>query len=131
MSMICHVTTNTILERRTIMFEELLNKITKMEAIMALLLDLYMQQTNSLTTYKDVAKLLGVTTKTVNNYIRASKLIRDKHYYINAQGKTVFIPQAIMEFKQSVYQIQNTESKDTIGSRVMHPIASKVLQGVA
>lgn len=113
------------------MFEDLFNRLTKIEENIALLLDLHMQQTNSLTTYKDVARLLGLTTRTIYTYIKDAKLIQDKHYYINAKGKIVFIPKGIMEFKLNPSVIQNNTKGDSIASRVMHPVASRVLQGVA
>ena len=113
------------------MLEDLLNEIKELKERVSFLANLCLQQTNSLTTYKDVARFLGLTTRTIYNYIKDAKLVRDKHYYINANGKTVFIPKAIMEFKQSALQIQGNEQSKSIGSRVMHQIASKVLQGVA
>jgi len=130
----CNDSVHIILHKgEAIMFEELLEKINNLEKNMVLLLDLHMQQTNSLTTYNEVASFLGRTTRTVQNYIKDSKLVVNKHYYIDANGKTVFIPQAIMEFKHS-----STESKakaivntDTTAPRVIHPIAEKLLQGVA
>ena len=113
------------------MFEELLDKINNLEKNMVLLLDLHMQQTNSLTTYNDVTKFLGKTTRTIHNYIKESKLVANKHYYLDASGKTVFIPKAIMEFKHNSVWAQDIEKIDTTRSIVMHPIASKVLRGVA
>lgn len=113
------------------MFEHMLDKLIKMEENIALLLDLYTEQTNSLTTYKDVAKLLGLTRRTIYNYIQDSTFVLGTHYYINAKGKVVFIPQGIIEFKKSVLQRQNIKPSNIVATRVMHPIASKVLQGVA
>ena len=113
------------------MFEELLKKINIIEKNIVLLLDLHMQQTNSLTTYNEVAKFLGKTTRTVHNYIKDSKLLVNKHYYLDTNGKTVFIPQAILEFKHSSVELQNLEKIDTTRSRVMHPIASKILRSIA
>lgn len=113
------------------MFEELLEKINIIEKNMILLLDLHLQQTNSLTTYNEVALFLGKTKRTIFNYIKDSKLVRDQHYYINTAGKAVFIPKAIVEFKQSSFQAQSVNNSNSSGSRVIHPIASKLLQGVA
>ena len=42
------------------MFEELIEKINKIEANVNLLLQLHIEQSNSLTTYNDVAKFLGL-----------------------------------------------------------------------
>ena len=43
------------------MFEELIEKINTIEANVNLLLELHIEQSNSLTTYNDVAKFLGKT----------------------------------------------------------------------
>ena len=113
------------------MFEDLINKLNAIDEKLSLILDLYMQQTNNLTTYKDVAKFLGKTPRTINNYIRKSKLVANKHYYKDENGKTVFVPQAIMEFKHASIEVQSVKkSRETI-SKVMHPIASSILNGVA
>lgn len=119
------------MRKETIMFEELINKLTKIEESISLLVNLHMQQTNSLTSYNEVALFLGKTKRTIFNYIKESKLVRDQHYYINTAGKTVFIPKAIMEFKQSSFQTQSVNNSYSCGSRVIHPIASKLLLGVA
>lgn len=113
------------------MFEELLEKINNIEKSMVLLLDLHLQQTNSLTTYNQVATFLGKTKRTIHTYIKDSKLVANKHYHVDANGKTVFNPKAILEFKHSAVELQKMENTDTTVSRVMHPIASKVLRGVA
>jgi hypothetical protein len=113
------------------MFEELLEKINIIEKNMVLLLDLHLQQTNSLITYNEVALFFGKTKRTIFNYIKESKLVRDQHYYINTVGKAVFIPKAIVEFKQRSFQIKCVNNSNSFGSRVMHPVASKMLQGVA
>lgn len=113
------------------MFEHMLDKLTKMEENIALLVDLYTEQTNSLTTYKQVAKILGLSSRTLQNYIKDSTFVIGTHYYINAKRKVVFIPQGIIEFKKSVLQRQNIKPSNSVATRVMHPIASKVLQGVA
>ncbi|QOY50909.1 hypothetical protein [Candidatus Sulfurimonas baltica] len=111
------------------MFEEILEKINNLEKNMVLLLDLHLQQTNSLTKYNEVALFLGKTKRTIYTYIKEAKLVANKHYYIDANAKTVFIPKAIIEFKQN--PVETKGIKETTVSRVMHPIAEKLLQGVA
>lgn len=113
------------------MFEHMLDMLTKMQKNIDLLLALYTEQTNSLTTYKQVAKILGLSSRTLQNYIKDSTFVIGTHYYINGKGKVVFIPQGIIEFKKSVLQRQNIKPSNSVATRVMHPIASKVLQGVA
>lgn len=128
---VCHDLVPIIREGVTIMFEEILEKITNIEKTMVLLLDLHMQQTNSLTTYNEVALFLGKSRRTVQTYVKESKLVANKHYYIDENGKTVFIPKAIMEFKNSPVEPKAIKSTITVAPRVMHPIATKLLQGVA
>lgn len=69
------------------MFEDLIEKINTIEANVNLRLELHVEQSNSLTTYNDVAKFLGVTRKTIYNYVKDGKLVEDKHYYTNTKGK--------------------------------------------
>ena len=119
------------MRKENIMFEDLIQQVNNIEKEVALLVDLHLQQTNSLTTYNDVARFLGKTPRTIRNYIKDSKLIANKHYYRNADGKTVFIPKAILEFKHSVVVPNINVKLKTATSKVMHPIASRVLKGIA
>jgi len=84
------------------MFEELIEKINTIEANVNLLLELHLEQSNSLTTYNDVAKFLGVTRKTIYNYVKEGKFVEDTHYYTNDKGTPTFIASAIIEFKKGV-----------------------------
>lgn len=117
------------------MFEDLIEKINKIEANVNLLLKLHLEQSNNLTTYNDVAKFLGKTKKTIYNYIKDEKLIEDIHYSKNDKGHPTFIPSAIIEFKkgvQSVLGVQNIKSVNTEPiKRVNNPIVSNMLIGVA
>jgi len=70
------------------MFEELIEKINTIEANVNLLLELHIEQSNSLTTYNDVAKFLGLTKNTIYNYIK------------NSKGTPTFIPSGVIEFKK-------------------------------
>lgn len=113
------------------MLEDLIEQVNKIEKNLSLLVDLHMQQTNSLTTYNDVARFLGKTPRTIRNYMKDLKLVANTHYYLDTKGKTVFIPKAIMEFKHSDIAPKSIDKIDTTASRVMHPIASRILRGVA
>lgn len=116
------------------MFEELIEKINKIEANVNLLLELHLEQTNNLTTYNDVAKFLGVTRKTIYNYVKDEKLTKDLHYYTNDKGHPTFIPSAMIEFKKGVKAVDTksiTKSLSKPIERVNNPIVSNMLLGVA
>ncbi len=119
------------------MLEELLEKIQKLEKNMELLLELQMHQTSSLTTYKEVAKFIGVTRKTIYNYVKEGKLVLDTHYYKDENKKIVFIPQGIIDFKSNPFSDSKTTLKfEKIESkkepvRINNPLVSSILRGVA
>ena len=121
------------------MFEELIEKINKLEANVNLLLELHLEQSNNLTTYNDVAKFLGKTRKTIYNYVKEEKFTKGRHYYLNDKGTPTFIPSAIIEFKNGSKSVQGvlsvnslkTESLSKPVERVNNPIVSNMLVGVA
>jgi predicted P-loop ATPase/GTPase len=119
------------------MLEELLEKINKLEKNMELLLELHLQQASSLTTYNEVAKFLGKTRKTVYNYVKDGKLQEDIHYFIDDNGKTVFIPKAIIEFKSNPVSKPNNNlsfKKEEIqkeSKKIVHPAVSSILKDIA
>ena len=67
-----------------------------------------------------MAKIIGIDLGTSNSAASVMEA-----------GKAVIIPKAIVEFKQSSFQTQSVNNSNACGSRVMHPVASKMLQGVA
>ena len=116
------------------MFEELIEKINTIEANVNLLLQLHIEQSNSLTTYNDVAKFLGKTRKTVYNYIKDGKLIEGVHYDKNEKGHPIFIPSEIIEFKKGVKAVDTQpieKALTKVHERVNNPIVSSMLVGVA
>jgi len=116
------------------MFEELIEKINKIEANVNLLLELHLEQTNNLTTYNDVAKFLGKTKKTIYNYIKDGKFIEEKHFFKNDKGHPTFIPSAMIEFKKGVKSVDTKSIIRPINKpieRVNNPIVSSMLLGVA
>lgn len=52
-----------------------------------------------LTTKKEVAKFLGVTERTINNYIEQGYLKEDKHFYRKNGKILVFIEDAVFLFR--------------------------------
>lgn len=118
------------------MLEELLQRIEKMEKNIELLLELHFQQSNSLTTYTDVARFLGKTRKTIYHYVRDGKFEENIHYYKDDNNKIVFIPEGIIDYKSNLGNkkrelkfekpITKKEPK-----RVVHPKVTSMLKGVA
>ena len=128
-----HFKSNTI-TKGLLMFEELIEKINKIEANVNLLLELHLEQTNNLTTYNDVAKFLGVTRKTIYNYVKNQKLTKGLHYYTNDKGTPTFIPSEIIEFKKGVKAVDIKPLEKLLAKpheRVNNPIVSSMLVGVA
>lgn len=116
------------------MFEELIEKINTIEANVNLLLELHIEQSNSLTTYNDIAKFLGLTKKSIYNYIKNGKFIEGVHYYKNDKGTPTFIPSGVIEFKKGVKAVDTKPIEKALEksiARVNNPIVSSMLIGVA
>ncbi len=116
------------------MFEELIEKINTIEANVNLLLQLHIEQSNSLTTYNDVAKFLGLTRKTIYNYIKEGTLVENKHFHKSSKGKPIFIPSEMIEFKKGVKAVDTKPLEKSLTKpyeRVNNPIVSSMLVGVA
>jgi len=113
--------------------EQLMNKITKIEKDVAMILTLLEKSTSNLTTYGEVSEYFNKTTRTIRNYIIKGHFIYGIHYYKDKRGKTVFIPKAIIAFKENSNETKismNEETKVT-SPRIIHPTASRILQGIA
>jgi len=119
------------IERRTFMLEDLIESIERIEKSVILLVDLQLQQSNNLNSYTDVAKFLGKTTKTIYNYIKNGKLQENIHYTKDVSQRIVFNPKAIVDFKNNSFTIKPANRTDNTNSRVIHPVALKMLEGVA
>jgi hypothetical protein len=60
----------------------------------------------------DVARYLGCSTSTVNNYMRNGLLVEGKHFYRKNAKMLVFIESAIVKFKKELKRgIVNEEVK--------------------
>ncbi|MDD2905177.1 MAG: hypothetical protein WBK95_08835 [Sulfurimonas sp.] len=74
---------------------KLLNKIEAMEERLK-------KFTPALTTKKEVAKFLNVTSRTVNNYIANGYLKENYHFKRKSDKILVFIEEAILEFRDNL-----------------------------
>lgn len=65
-----------------------------------LLFELHAEHIERLTVAKEVAIYLGLSTRTIYNYIKSGKLVKDEHYYTDGY-RYYFIPEAIVKFKHA------------------------------
>ena len=103
---------------------EILSKLERQEQLLNVAID-------SLTTKKAVAKFLNVSTKTIQNYIKDGRFEQNIHYFYDQNGRIVFIPSAVINFK-SHKSHKDEKKKSKKVERQLHPSALKFLkkQGV-
>lgn len=106
------------------MFEALENEIRNMKNEQKFLREYVSLLEITLSTRKQVAKFLGVSTSTVSKYIEDGRFVEEVHYFYNHDGKEEFIPEGIIKFKQDLkhrkYEVKKVE-------KTLNPIASKFL----
>lgn len=57
-----------------------------------------------ITTKKEVASFLNVSTRTINNYMASGYLINGYHFYRKSDKIIVFIESAIIEFRDNLHR---------------------------
>ena len=114
------------------MLEELMNKIEKIEKDNKTILELLLKEKADLTSYKNVAKFLNRTPKTIQNYIKRGYLIENEHFYRNPMGKVVFIPKSIIAFKNGKTEKRQLDPMIKSKSKLneLHPSVKRLLEGV-
>lgn len=112
------------------MLEELTQKVDQLQKDIKTLLELQLQHTNTLTTYKDVGKFLDKTPRTIRTYIKKCILKEGEHFYRNEKGKIVFIPENIIKFKTSVKAKTNYDDKLINTTKVNHPAVANIVKGL-
>lgn len=80
---------------------------------------------NSLKSRKQVAEFLGISTKTIENYLKDGRFQVNIHYFYDQKGHIVFVPSQIINFKQN-QQNQKFEIKKI--EKQVHPSASKFIK---
>ena len=85
------------------MFKDLENHLVQLDTKLNSIIELLEINLNILTTKKEVAKFLNISTKTVDNYIKRKKLKENIHYILE-DDKIVFNPSEIIKFKQQRYK---------------------------
>ena len=106
------------------MFEDLENTLKDIRNELSLYRHLFALNMTILSTKKQVAKFLGVSTSTLSKYIEDGRFIEDVHYSYNHISNVEFIPEGIIKFKQELkqrkYEVKKVE-------KTLNPIASKFL----
>ena len=82
------------------MFDQLEITLKTIQYELAMNRELLQLIVDSLKTKSQVAKFLGVNPKTVKNYIDDGRFKEGLEYFYDENGIEVFIPNAILKFKQ-------------------------------
>jgi predicted transcriptional regulator len=106
------------------MFEQLEITLNLIQNELSLNRELLQLMIDSLSTKAQVAKFLGVSSKTVRNYIDDGRFREGFEYFIDDKGAEIFIPNGIIKFKQEQkqkkYEVKKIEKQ-------LDPIALKFL----
>ena len=102
------------------MLEEKLNTVLELQSL-----------NTTFKTQKDVAEYLGVTSRTIHNYIKSGKLQEGLHYS-KCDGKTVFHTDEIINFKKSQSESKKLSSlsKLKVDEHTAHPVVRSLLKGL-
>ncbi len=104
--------------------KQILHRLDEQQALLQVTL-------NSLTTTKAVASFLSLSPRTIQLWIKQKKLQEGKHYYRDGK-RIVFIPAAILEFKNNPYKgisplKEGIEKEKNPKKKTINPIAKKIL----
>jgi predicted DNA-binding transcriptional regulator AlpA len=105
------------------MFEELEKTLIDIKNELSLVRQLFVLTMDSITTKKQVAKFLCVSTKTIDNYITDGRFQKNVHYFLDHNDVIVFIPESILMYKK-----ERKNNKIEKLPQQIHPISNKFLQ---
>lgn len=111
------------------MFNELENILLEIKEELRLHREIFQMAMDSLSTKKQVAKFLDVSTKTIENYVKDGRFRRDVEYIFDDHGDLHFVPSAIIEFKKTGSKKEKVANNLT--ERSLHPSASKILSKIS
>jgi hypothetical protein len=94
--------------------DEILKKLDKQEKMIKLFVP-------DLSKKKEVQHFLQITRQTMDKYIDENTIQNGVHYYLDAKENMVFIPDAIIELKQSGVKYKRESTL---------PMASKIIAGI-
>lgn len=97
------------------MFEQLEMTLNQIQNELSMNRELLQLMIDSLSTKTQVAKFLGVSSKTVRNYIDDGRFREGVEYFIDENGVEIFIPNGILKFKheqkQKKYEVKKVEKQ--------------------
>ncbi len=107
------------------MFEDLENTLKDIRSELSLYRQLFALSLTMLSTKKQVAKFLGVSTTTVSKYIEDGRFTEEIHFFHNHHDRVEFLPEGIIKFKEEQkyrnFEVQKVE-------KTLNPIATKFLK---
>lgn len=106
------------------MFEDLENTLNDIRSELSLYRQLFALSMATLSTKKQVAKFLGVSSATITKYIADGRFKEGVHFFYNDDGKEEFIPEGIVKFKQKSLNSRHEVKKV---DKAFNPIARKFL----
>lgn len=114
------------------MNEEILEKLNQLQKSVDTLMQLQLENSNALTTKKEVASFLGVTIRTISNYIKDGKLKEGIHFIRNGVKRITFIPDEIVKFKNQPIEKEVEEfTKIKEIKPIQNKAVSRLIAGVA
>ncbi len=110
------------------MFEQLEMTLNQIQRELSMNRELLQLIVDSLSTKKQVAKFLSVSTKTIENYVKDGRFRRDIEYFFDDYGDLHFVPSAIIEYKKT--GTKKERIANNIPVKAIHPSASKILSKI-
>jgi hypothetical protein len=111
------------------MFNELENILIEIREELRIHREIFQMAMDSLSTKKQVAKFLSVSTKTIENYVKDGRFRRDVEYVFDDCGELHFVPTAIIEFRKMGSKKEKIANNFT--EKIIHPSASKILSKIS
>lgn len=106
--------------------EKILNCILQKQEVIEKLLILYIPD---LKIKKGVANFFGVNVKTIDNWKNNGKFEENIEYFIDLEGKTVFIPSGILNHNNKINN-KNSKCIENLKNEIYHPSVINILKGL-
>jgi hypothetical protein len=83
----------------------------------------------NLKTKKGVANFFGVTDRTIDNWKDNGKFEENIEYFIDLEGKTIFLPLGILNHNNKINN-KNSKSIEKIKNEIYHPSVANIIKGL-